>query len=73
MKFVVILIIAATLDHIRSIHGPHLDSSTYFSGSFQSKNLSKSINSLENLLNAKVCWFLNFAILIERLTVGRRT
>jgi endoribonuclease Dicer len=26
-------------------------------GSFQSENLSKSIKSLENLLNAKVCWF----------------
>lgn len=59
VRFFVILIIAATFDHLLSIHGPAFDSSSYFSGSFQSENLSKSINSLESLLNAKVCWFLN--------------
>lgn len=60
VRFVMILIIAATFDHLRSIHGQVFDGFTYFSGSFQSENLSKSINSLENLLKAKVCWFLNF-------------
>lgn len=61
------MITAATFDHIRSIHGPVFDSSTYFSGSFQSENLSKSINSLENLLNAKVCWFLNSLVSVCKI------
>lgn len=63
MRFMVTLVLAATFDHIRSIHVRVFDSTTCFSGSFQSENLSKSINSLENLLNAKVCWFLNPLIL----------